>query len=60
MDQTPVTNAQFACFAGETGYVTLCEQASDAADYPEADPRLLQAASAVFVPPSGPVELSDA
>lgn len=60
MDVSPVTNAQFREFVAATGYVTLCEIPPSAADYPDADPALLVAASAVFVPPRRPVELRDA
>lgn len=57
--QTPTTNAQFAEFVGQTGYVTLAERPLDPDDYPGADPQLLVPGSAVFVPPPGPVALTD-
>lgn len=60
MDASPVTNAQFRDFVDATGYVTLCEKVPDASDYPDADPELLVAASAVFVPPPGRVGLNNA
>lgn len=60
MDVSPVTNAQFRDFVEATGYVTFCEKAPDASDYPDADPEMLVAASAVFVPPEGRVSLGDA
>ncbi|KAF1721373.1 gliding motility-associated lipoprotein GldK [Pseudoxanthomonas wuyuanensis] len=60
MDASPVTNAQFRDFVEATGYVTFCERAPDASDYPDADPEMLVAASAVFVPPPGRVSLGDA
>lgn len=44
LDRTPVTNAAFARFVAQTGYVTLAERA---------DP----AGAAVFVPTPGPVDL---
>jgi formylglycine-generating enzyme required for sulfatase activity len=50
IDATPVTNARFARFVAETGYVTLAER--PAADLPEGG-------SAVFFPTAGPVDLSD-
>lgn len=49
MDQTEVTNAQFAAFVAATGYVTLAERGiTDPLD-PAAPPR---PGSAVFVPPA--------
>jgi formylglycine-generating enzyme required for sulfatase activity len=59
IDCTPVTVAQFAEFAEATGYLTLAERTPDAADYPDADPDLLVAGSAVFQPARGPVPLDD-
>ena len=60
IDRSPVTVAQFAEFVEDTGYVTLAERAPSAADYPDADPALLVAGSAVFRPTRGPVPLIDA
>jgi formylglycine-generating enzyme len=57
IDTAPVTNAEFARFVAETGYVTVAEAAPLAADYPGADPALLQPGSAVFTPTAGPVDL---
>jgi formylglycine-generating enzyme required for sulfatase activity len=59
IDIGPVTNAQFARFVAETGHVTLAERAPHAQDYPEAEPALLTAGSAVFVPPARPVATTD-
>ena len=59
IDRAPVTVREFARFVAETGYVTLAERAPDPADYPEADPSLLVAGSAVFHPTVGPVSLDD-
>ncbi len=57
IDAQPVTNADFARFVAATGHVTAAEIAPLAADYPGADPALLQPGSAVFTPTSGPVDL---
>lgn len=59
MDETEVTNAQFAEFVDATGYVTTAERAIDLAEImaqlppgsPEPDPELLAAGSLVFVYP---------
>ena len=59
IDRGPVTVAQFARFTDETGYLTLAERAPDPAQYPDADPSLLVAGSAVFHPTAGPVPLDD-
>ena len=59
IDRGPVTVAQFARFAEETGYVTVAERPLDPADYPDADPALLVEGSAVFHPTPGPVPLDD-
>jgi len=53
IDQHEVTNAQFAQFTDETGYVTRAEQRPDPDDYPGIDPQLLVAGSAVFGVRSG-------
>jgi formylglycine-generating enzyme len=55
----PVTNAQFAAFVAATGCITVAEKTPDPADYPNADPALLVAASLVFRPTRGPVDLQD-
>ncbi len=59
IDQCAVTNAEFAAFVAATGYRTVAERPLDAADYPDADPRLLTPGSAVFFMPAGPVHLGD-
>ena len=46
MDRYDVTNEQFARFVEATGYVTVAERAPDPAEYPEADPSLLEDAMA--------------
>ena len=56
MDETPVTNAEFARFVAETGHVTFAEMAPD---YPGMDPELAHPGSLVFAMTAGPVDLSD-
>lgn len=50
MDITEVTVGQFAAFVKATGYVTVAERVPTREQYPNADPLLLKAGSAVFVP----------
>ena len=59
IERGPVTVAEFTRFVEETGYVTLAERSPDPAEYPDADPSLLRAGSAVFHPTPGPVPLDD-
>jgi formylglycine-generating enzyme len=59
MDVHAVTNSEFARFVHRTGHVTLAERPPDPALYPDADPALRTPASAVFRPPSGPIDLGD-
>lgn len=59
IDRTPVTNRDFAEFVAATGHVTLAEQIPSAADYPDADPRLLIGGSLVFVPAMAPGDRRD-
>jgi formylglycine-generating enzyme len=59
LDTTPVTNLEFGEFVNATGYVTLAEVAPTIEDYPTADPAMLCAGSSVFIPPLGPVPLSE-
>lgn len=59
IDETPVTNAQFAAFVAATGYHTLAEVAPDPKDYPGMPPELARAGSLVFRQPRGPVDLND-
>jgi formylglycine-generating enzyme len=59
MDETEVTNAQFAAFVKATGYVTVAERTPRAEDFPGAPPENLVAGSVVFTPPGEPVPLND-
>ncbi len=59
MDKTEVTNAQFAKFVKETGYVTIAERTPRAEDFPGASPENLVAGSVVFSPPDHAVKLND-
>ena len=67
MDKTEVTNAQFAAFVEATGYVTTAEKAPNwdelKKSLPEGTPKphdsLLRAASLVFKPTEGPVNLNN-
>jgi formylglycine-generating enzyme len=59
MDTTAVTNARFARFVRETGYVTLAERPLDLAQYPGADPALAVPGALVFRKAQRPVSLGD-
>jgi formylglycine-generating enzyme len=59
MDQTEVTNAQFAEFVKATGYVTVAEKKPDAKDFPGAAPEMLVPGSVVFTPPKEEVGLDN-
>ncbi|WP_445116500.1 formylglycine-generating enzyme family protein [Acinetobacter sp. WZC-1] len=59
MDETPVTNEQFAQFVVETGYITFAEFAPKAEDYPHAPPEMLKAGSVIFKSPQHQVTLND-
>ena len=59
MDQTVVTNAQFAEFVKATGYVTVAERKPRAEDFPGAPPENLVAGAVVFSPPNHPVSLNN-
>ena len=60
MDETEVTNEQFARFVKATGYVTVAEQTPRAEDFPGAPPESLVPGSVVFSPPAHAVPLTDA
>ena len=59
IDETPVTNRQFAAFVEATEHQTLAEIAPDPDDYPGMDPALAQPGSLVFQRTTGPVSLDD-
>ena len=59
IDQTPVTNRQFAAFIRSTGHRTLAEVAPDPKDYPGMPPEMARAGSLVFWPTNQPVWLGD-
>lgn len=59
MDETPVTNRQFAQFVAATGYCTVAEITPDPRDYPGMDPALAQPGSLVFRKTQLPVPLDD-
>lgn len=59
IDDTCVTNAEFAAFVQATGYVTVAERPLDPALYPGAKPQMLQPGSLVFHMTEGPVDTSD-
>lgn len=59
MDETEVTNAQFAAFVKATGYATVSELPLDPKDYPGVPQDKLVPSSAVFTPPPQPVPLDN-
>lgn len=59
IDETPVTNRQFAEFVDATGYVTFAEIAPDPKEYPGMPPELAHPGSLVFTITDGPVPLND-
>jgi sulfatase modifying factor 1 len=59
MDNTDVTNAQFAAFVKATGYVTVAEITPASKDFPGAPPENLVAGGVVFSPPNRAVPLKD-
>jgi sulfatase modifying factor 1 len=59
MDETEVTNEQFARFVKATGYVTVAEQTPRPEDFPGAPASSLVPGSVVFAPPDRPVPLTN-
>ncbi len=59
MDETEVTNEQFAKFVDATGYRTVAEIPPRQEDYPQAPPENLVAGSVIFTPPDHPVRLDN-
>lgn len=59
MDETAVTNRQFAAFVQATGHVSVAERPLDPAAYPGAAPRDLVPGSMVFHMTPGPVDTRD-
>jgi formylglycine-generating enzyme required for sulfatase activity len=59
MDRHTVTNADFAGFVADTGYITVAERPLDPKHYPDADPALLAPGALVFHTTTGPVNKSD-
>jgi len=59
IDETPVTNRDYARFVAATGHRTLAETAPDPADYPGMSIELAQPGSLVFRSPVGPVDPGD-
>lgn len=60
IDETPVTNAQFAAFVNATGHRTVAEIAPRVEDYPGMPADMAKAGSLVFQRTDRPVDLSDA
>lgn len=59
MDETEVTNAQFAAFVKTTGYKTIAEQKPDPKEFPGVPEEKLLAGSIVFTPPPTKVQITD-
>ncbi|WMS44556.1 formylglycine-generating enzyme family protein [Acuticoccus sp. MNP-M23] len=55
IDRTEVTNAEFAAFVKETGYITIAERGIGAAGRGKLPDALLQPGGMVFAPPTEPV-----
>ena len=59
MDETEVTNEEFARFVDATGYVTVAERPLRAEDFPQLSKEDLAPGSVVFTPPDHAVPLND-
>jgi formylglycine-generating enzyme len=57
MDRCQITNAEFARFVAQTGYVTVAERPLDPADFPGTPAENLVPGSLVFTRTKGPVDL---
>ena len=57
IDRCQVTNAEFARFVAQTGYVTVAERPLDPPDFPGAPAENLVPGSLVFTRTAGPVDL---
>lgn len=55
----PVTNADYAAFVADTGYITIAERPLDPAEFPALSAEELEPGAMVFTPTPGPVDLSD-
>jgi formylglycine-generating enzyme len=59
IDQTDVTNDEFARFVQATGYVTVAQRPLDPKEFPDLAPDDLAPGAVVFTPPPGPVSLNN-
>ena len=59
IERHPVTNAQYAEFVADTGYVTVAERPMDPAQYPGVAAEDLAPGALIFRPTAGPVDLND-
>lgn len=59
MDETEVTNAEYARFVDATGYVTVAERPLDPADFPGAPKEALVSGAVVFAAPDHEVALGN-
>ena len=59
IERHPVTNAQFAAFVADTGYITVAERPLDPALYPGVAPEDLLPGALIFTGSPGPVDLND-